>query len=68
MKTEPSGELEDFLLGTEPGQVTKIGKALNPDRREELEKFLRANRDVFAWNPSEIPGIDPAFCCHQLAI
>ncbi|KAI9125203.1 hypothetical protein K1719_003819 [Acacia pycnantha] len=67
-KAEPNGELEDFLLGSEPGQITKIGKALGPGMREELEVFLRDNRDVFAWRPSEIPGIDPDFCCHQLAI
>ncbi|KAI9088232.1 hypothetical protein K1719_029953 [Acacia pycnantha] len=68
MKTEPSGELEDFRLGSELGQVTKIGKELDPARRIELRQFLRANRDVFAWNPSEIPRIDPSFCCHRLAI
>ncbi|XP_061338547.1 uncharacterized protein LOC133285354 [Gastrolobium bilobum] len=34
------------------------------DVREELLE----NRDVFAWKASEIPGIDPTFCCHKLSM
>ncbi|KAI9123608.1 hypothetical protein K1719_004908 [Acacia pycnantha] len=67
-KTEMNSELEDLVLGTELGQVTKIGKALDPEIRAELEGFLKNNKDVFAWHPSEIPGVDPNICCHQLAI
>ncbi|KAI9076295.1 hypothetical protein K1719_041720 [Acacia pycnantha] len=33
-----------------------------------MEEFLALNRDVFAWSAAEVPGIDPDFCCHRLAI
>ena len=34
--------------------------------KERLLEFLRANVDMFAWNPYEAPGVDPNFICHQL--
>ncbi|KAI9085279.1 hypothetical protein K1719_032802 [Acacia pycnantha] len=33
-----------------------------------LKYFLQKNQDVFAWKSAEIPGVDPKFCCHKLAI
>ena len=38
------------------------------DLKLQLVQFLRQNQDVFAWTSAEIPGIDPRFCCHKLAI
>ena len=67
-RAEPNDEVEDFILGDKPEQTMKIGKMLDPEVRVQLEEFLTANKDVFAWKPSEIPGIDPGFCCHKLAI
>ncbi|XP_061344188.1 uncharacterized protein LOC133290149 [Gastrolobium bilobum] len=65
---ESYGELEDLVLGKEPGQFTRIGKIIDPHIKEELAGFLKCNTDVFAWKSSEIPGIDPTFCCHKLAV
>lgn len=31
-------------------------------------KFLKQNRDVFAWKYSEMPELDPAITMHRLAI
>jgi hypothetical protein len=29
---------------------------------------LQDNKDIFAWVASDMPGVDPKFCCHRLAI
>ncbi|XP_020201881.1 uncharacterized protein LOC109787736 [Cajanus cajan] len=29
---------------------------------------VRDNRDLFAWTASDMPGIDPKFLCHRLAV
>ena len=31
-------------------------------------KVLQDNKDIFAWVASDMPGVDPEFCCHRLAI
>ena len=31
-------------------------------------EFLRANVDVFTWNPYEAPGVDSNFICHRLNV
>ena len=36
--------------------------------RGELIKFLTDNIDVFAWSPSDMPGIDPSVIAHHLSI
>ncbi|XP_061354718.1 uncharacterized protein LOC133299290 [Gastrolobium bilobum] len=66
-RPEPDGELEDLALGKEPGQFTRIGKTIDHPIKQELIWFLENSTDVFALRSSEIPGVDPAFCCHKLA-
>ncbi|RDX91868.1 hypothetical protein CR513_26090, partial [Mucuna pruriens] len=36
--------------------------------QEQLMPTLRKNPDLFAWQPSDISGIDPNFLCHSLAL
>ncbi|XP_061349021.1 uncharacterized protein LOC133294385 [Gastrolobium bilobum] len=67
-RPEPDGELQNLVLVEESGQFTRIGKTIDPQVKEELARFLKSNTDVFSWKSSEIPGIDPAFCCHKLAV
>ncbi|KAI9083287.1 hypothetical protein K1719_034819 [Acacia pycnantha] len=67
-RPEPEGELEDLIVGNGPTQIIKIGRTLSSGLKIRLEELLTMNRDVFAWSPSKIPGIDPDFCCHKLAI
>ena len=33
-----------------------------------LKNVLQDNKDIFAWVASDMPGVDPKFCCHRLAI
>ena len=45
-----------------------VRSTLNEGEREEIIAFLRENMDVFAWQPSDMPGIDAKVICHQLHI
>ncbi|XP_061367457.1 uncharacterized protein LOC133310537 [Gastrolobium bilobum] len=66
-RPELDGELEEIIIGEEE-QVAKIGKGLTEEEKVQLTKCLRKNKYVFAWKSSEILGVDPAFCCHKLAV
>ena len=40
-----------------PGATFTIGANLEPDQEEALVKFLRANKEVFAWEPKQLVGV-----------
>ena len=63
-KPEPVEDLEDIKLNDNQEYKTRIGTTLDP----ELVTFLRENKDIFAWSPSDIPGISPDVITHQLRI
>ena len=43
--------------GGPSGATFTIGADLDPDQEEALVKFLRANKDVFAWEPKQLVGV-----------
>ena len=45
-----------------------MGSTLNEGERKEMVAFLRKNIDVFAWQSSDMPGIDAEVMCHKLHI
>lgn len=49
-------------------KVFLIGASLTNEEQKELTTLLRRNVDVFAWEPYELPGIDPSMVCHRLHI
>jgi len=55
-------------IGTQLGQVTKIGGALKPDEEELLGAVIVENRDLFAWSSADMSGIHPDVMSHKLAI
>jgi len=48
--------------------TARIGLASSREIRKELERVLLANADLFAWSPADMPGINPDFMCHRLAL
>lgn len=40
----------------------------NDQEREKMVNFLRANIDVFAWQPYDMPSIDAEVICNKLQI
>ncbi|XP_061352377.1 uncharacterized protein LOC133297279 [Gastrolobium bilobum] len=64
----PDGALEHVLLGDADHQTTTIEATNDPEMKGKLIKLLRDNKDVFAWKPSDMSGIDPEVCCHRLSV
>ncbi|XP_072062158.1 uncharacterized protein [Arachis hypogaea] len=44
------------------------GKSISNDELQAITTFLQEQPDLFAWKPSEMPGIDPQIISHKLAI
>jgi len=50
------------------GKVLTISADLDPKLEAMLVDFLRANADIFAWSPSDMPGIPREVVEHSLEI
>ena len=61
-------ELEKAVIADDPEKFFRVGATLPPQEKADLLEFLRANVDVFAWDPYEAPGVDPNFICHRLNV
>jgi hypothetical protein len=57
----------DIGDGDKPGP-TFISANLEPSFREELIKLLKEYKDCFAWDYSEMPGLDRSIVEHRLPI
>lgn len=55
-------------MGPFAHQVTKLGTSLAKEGEQELIDQLIKNVDLFAWAPSDMPGIDTKVVNHRLAI
>ncbi|XP_022897555.1 uncharacterized protein LOC111411235 [Olea europaea var. sylvestris] len=44
----------------------KVGCELQPSTRSKIVAFQKENLDVFAWDHSDMRGIDPTITCHKL--
>ncbi|CAA0809002.1 Unknown protein, partial [Striga hermonthica] len=65
---EPHGELMEIQIGETEEQTTKIGKDLRNELRDQLIALLKEFRDVFAFTPEELTGIDPTIMEHKLNV
>ncbi|GMH29609.1 hypothetical protein Nepgr_031452 [Nepenthes gracilis] len=54
------------LNPSDPGRCVNVGRSLPLVDRDELITFLRANSDVFAWVPADMPGISAEVIVHKL--
>ena len=61
-------DLEKVIVAGDPEKFFQVGAKLPLQEKARLLEFLRANVDVFAWNPYEAPGVDPNFICHRLNV
>ena len=65
-RPEPSEELEPVSLDDDTEHLAYIGSKLAKDLKSLLTRFLRQNRDVFAWKQADMGGIDPTVITHRL--
>ncbi|GLU21882.1 hypothetical protein SLE2022_379940 [Rubroshorea leprosula] len=62
--------LEDIDLRDNPSnpKYVHISTTLFADERAKMIDLLREDKDVFAWNYDEMPGLDPALVAHSLNV
>jgi len=46
----------------------KLGKSLGDETQDQIAKVIERHLDAFAWSASDMPGIDPDYLCHCLAM
>ena len=51
-----------------PKKFTYVSSLLSNEEKEQLERVLLRNIDVFSWNHSDKTGIDPMLASHMLNI
>ncbi|KAL0446142.1 UNVERIFIED_CONTAM: Pro-Pol polyprotein [Sesamum latifolium] len=54
------------LTPGDPGKVTKIGSKITDDVRDQVVNCLRKDKDIFAWTPQDLEGIDPSVITQHL--
>ncbi|XP_057720739.1 uncharacterized protein LOC130935159 [Arachis stenosperma] len=67
-RPEPEGDLEKLRIGDDVEKFTFVNKNLPHELKEPLIEMIRANKDLFAWTPADMPGIDPKIISHHLAV
>ena len=67
-RPEPSEELEPKQLDGHPEHLAYVGSKLAEDLRSLFIRFLKQNKDVFAWKEEDMEGIDPAIITHRLSV
>ncbi|GKV50078.1 hypothetical protein SLEP1_g56795 [Rubroshorea leprosula] len=51
-----------------PERTVNIGVDMDPSFMARLENCLREHKDIFAWCPADMLGIDPKVACHRLGV
>uniref|UniRef100_A0A2N9I3J5 Uncharacterized protein n=1 Tax=Fagus sylvatica TaxID=28930 RepID=A0A2N9I3J5_FAGSY len=60
--------IKHYMSASDQGRYFLLGASLSHELRDGLTALLMEYSDVFAWNPYEAPGVDPAFACHSLNV
>ena len=55
-KSADETKLVDFVPGDSSKQFT-VGANMDPKQESALIEFIRENRDIFAWKPSDMSGV-----------
>ncbi|XP_072074037.1 uncharacterized protein [Arachis hypogaea] len=67
-RPEPEGNMEKLQIGPTKEEYTFINRNLPYDLKEDLSQFLKQNRDLFAFTPADMPGINPDLMSHWLVV
>jgi len=60
--------VEEWLEKKINDKTFKMGKTLDSETQDQIAKVISRHLDAFAWSASDMPGIDPDFLCHRLAM
>jgi len=64
-RLEPVG---DVVERETDGKTFKLGRSLSQWSQDQVAEVIAQHLDAFAWFASDMPGIDPDFLCHRLAM
>nr|XP_025635848.1 uncharacterized protein LOC112729932 [Arachis hypogaea] len=64
-RPSPSDDLQKVFFTEDPNKFTFVGKLVNGKELEAITTFLQQQTDLFAWTPSDMPGIDPHVINHK---
>ena len=68
-RPEPTVEIEEIPLDDNRlNRVVRVGHSLAPTIKEAIVTLLRQYHDIFAFEPSEMPGITPEIMQHKLCL
>ena len=60
--------VKDWLEKDIDGKIFKLGKTLDDETQDQIAKVIGKHLDAIAWSASDMPGIDPNFLSHRLAM
>jgi len=60
--------VEEWLEKKINDKTFKLGRTLDSETQDQIAKVISRHLDAFAWSASDMPGIDPDFLCHRLAM
>ncbi|MHC6131834.1 reverse transcriptase family protein, partial [Serratia marcescens] len=52
----------------DPAKTVLVSKMLDQIVKDQIVSTIRKFPDIFAWKPSDMPGIDPKLVCHRLNV
>ena len=58
----------DLGSGSQELRPISISASLTEKKKSELMLLLKEFKDVFAWDYSEMPGLDPGLVAHTLNV
>ncbi|XP_072080867.1 uncharacterized protein [Arachis hypogaea] len=67
-RPKPSDDLQKVYFNNDPNKFTYVGTSISKFELQAITTFLQEQADLFAWTPSDMPGIDPQIISHKLAI
>ena len=66
-KSADETKLVDFVPRDSSKQFS-ISANMDPKKESALIEFIRENRDIFAWKPSDMPGVPSELAEHTLNV
>ncbi|XP_072090451.1 uncharacterized protein [Arachis hypogaea] len=67
-RPEPEGDLEKFKVGDTEEKFTFVNRNLPHKLEGPFMEAIKANSNLFAWTPVDMPGVDPKVMSHRLTV
>eukprot|EP00253_Pinus_taeda_P024635 PITA_24635 len=59
---------KSITVEIEPGKTLNINPNLTDDKKQQLMRLLKENKEAFAWDYTDMKGISPELCTHRIYI